>query len=272
MDKQKIAAALQRPLPGRVAHMRMAPTPRPPGKIWEPPEGHREAAVLLLCYPHNSRDNREELHLVFIQRPEYEGVHSGQIAFPGGRREAGEPLLQTALREAREEIGLAAEAVEILGSLSPYYVSGSNHNVFPFVGYCPSRPVFSPCAIEVAEIIETPLASLLGEQAKREEYRTLGQYGRRRIPFFDLRGKKLWGATAMMISEFLALLEAEPREATLRPESPCSGVCQLDAEQGFCTGCARSAEEIAEWPFADDQRKQRIIDLAARRRVSHGSA
>lgn len=207
MNKQLIVEALQRPLPGREAHLRMAPMPRPKGRLWEPPEDHREAAVLVLCYPHTTRQIEDELHLVFIERPEYEGVHSGQIAFPGGRREPGESLLTTALRESWEEVGVAVERVEILGELSPYYVGGSNHNVFPFVGYCEQRPDFSPCEIEVAEILEIPLALLLEVDIRRSEYRNLGKYGERNIPFFALDGKKLWGATAMMVSEFLVLLE-----------------------------------------------------------------
>ena len=109
----------------------------------------------MLLYPHCSRRERE-LHLVFIERPIYAGVHSGQIAFPGGRRHRGESLLNTALRETWEEIGVRGEQVEVIGELSSYYVSGSNHNVFPFVGFCEERPEFVPCSIEVAQIIEAP--------------------------------------------------------------------------------------------------------------------
>jgi 8-oxo-dGTP pyrophosphatase MutT (NUDIX family) len=145
--------------------------------------------------------------LVLIRRPEYPGVHGGQISLPGGRREVGEPLPATALREAREEIGLDPETVEIIGQLSPLYTPPSNFYIFPFVAFSPNQPLFQPNANEVAEIIETPLRLLQNPAHRKEESWYFQNYGERRVPFFDVYGHQVWGATAMILSEFLTLLD-----------------------------------------------------------------
>ncbi len=206
----RIRQALAGPLPGLAGQIKMAPEPRAgqPNR-WERPHDCREAGVLILLYPHRpgSNSTTPELHLVLTRRPEYPGVHGGQISLPGGRREGAETLPATALREAQEEIGLIPENVEILGQLTPLYTPPSNFYIYPFVGFTASRPVFKPDSKEVAELIETPLSLLQNPATRKEETWYFQNYGERRIPFFDIGGHQVWGATAMILSEFVTLLE-----------------------------------------------------------------
>ena len=207
---ETIRQALSEPLPGIAGQIKMAPQPRV-GQMtrWDRPDNYREASVLLLLYPHLTCGlATPELHLILIRRPEYPGAHSGQISMPGGRREGDESLQCTALREAYEEVGLPPVAVEIIGPLSPLYTPPSNFYIYPFVGYCPSRPVFQPDAKEVAELIEAPLSLLLNPATQLEEIRFFPDYGERRVPFFDVFGHRVWGATAMILNEFLTLLQS----------------------------------------------------------------
>ncbi len=207
---EMIQQALTGPLPGVGGQIKMAPQPRI-GEVsrWEIPDNHREAGVLLLLYPHQPLDQPErELYLVLTRRHDYPGDHGGQISLPGGRREDGEALHVTALREAHEEIGLDPTAVEIMGQLSSLYIPPSNFYIYPFIAYSPARPVFQPDANEVAELIEVSLPSLFNPAIHREEIWHFPNYGERRVPFFDVFGHQVWGATAMILSEFLTLLQS----------------------------------------------------------------
>jgi len=168
------------------------------------PDDHRNAAVLFLLYPAKTDD--PELNLVFIQRPEYDGTHSGQISLPGGRQEPDETLAQTATRETHEEVGVDPQQVEIVGQLGEFYVPASNHNVHPFVGYAAQRPQFVACQKEVADIIEAPLKTLLNPTARQSEIRQLNRWGDTEVPFFAVDHHKIWGATAIMLTEFLQLM------------------------------------------------------------------
>ena len=201
-----VRQALNQPLPGMTAQMKMAPE-MVEGRLdrWEQVEHYREAGVLLLLYPHRI-DSRSGLHIALIRRTEYPGVHSGQISFPGGRRENGETLQTTALRETQEEVGVLPETLQIIGQLSPLYTPPSNFRIHPFVAFSSTRPSFSLEPKEVAELIETPLSLLLNPAMCKQEIWNFPNYGERRVSFFDVFGHKVWGATAMMLSEFLVLL------------------------------------------------------------------
>ncbi len=201
-----VRQALNQPLPGMTAQMKMAPEVVD-GELdrWEQVEHYREAGVLLLLYPYRT-DSRSELHVALTRRREYPGVHSGQISFPGGRREDGETLEITALRETHEEVGVLPDTVQIIGQLSPLYTPPSNFCIHPFVGFSATRPAFSLEPKEVAELIETPLSLLLNPAMCKQEIWSFPKYGERRVSFFDVFGHKVWGATAMMLSEFLVLL------------------------------------------------------------------
>jgi len=202
-----VQRALQGPLPGVAGQKKMAPQPRPEDRSrWPEPEDCLDAGVLLFLYPHSTNSKAPELHLVLIRRPDYEGVHGGQISLPGGRREAEESLQATALRETREEVGVPPDTVKIIGHLSPLYTPPSNFCIYPFVGYRADRPAFRPHPYEVAAILELPLSYLLNPSIRKEELWHFAKNGTRRIPFFDVFGHKVWGATAMMLSEFVTLL------------------------------------------------------------------
>ncbi len=199
------AAIAQNDLPGWAAQSKMAPPQRMKPETWmEHYKNARLGAVLILFYPLN-----DTVHTAFIQRPTYDGVHSGQIAFPGGKREEGdEDLIQTALREAWEEVGILPENVTVLGTLSELYIPPSNFLVTPVMGIAHEQPKFVAQEAEVEKIIETDLKLLTDPAIAsirpiyiREDYRLDS-------PSFDIGGGPLiWGATAMMISELNELLK-----------------------------------------------------------------
>ncbi len=176
------------------AQMLMAPTPRPMRRT-DVPGNARLASVLVLLYPVNAA-----LHFALMQRVEYEGVHSGQISLPGGKHEDGETVEQTALRETFEEFGVI-EPIQMLGALTPIYVPPSDFEIHPFVGCLPARPVWKPDPREVAKIIEVPLHDLLNPALKAVE--DWMRYGKPfTVPFYRFGTHKVWGATAIMLSEF----------------------------------------------------------------------
>lgn len=195
-----LRAALVPPHPGLDAQLEMAPIPLPGTKTWEEAEGESlKAAVLLLLYPKEG-----EPHIVFIRRPSSAPHHKDQIAFPGGQLEAGEDAVRAALREAQEEIRLPPAAVEVAVSLTPLFVPPSNFCIYPVVGEAEETPAFVPCEAEVAEILEVPLAHLLDPATVRRETWNLDR-GPVLVPFYAFKGHKIWGATAMILAEFLTL-------------------------------------------------------------------
>jgi len=166
----------------------------------------RDGAVLILV---NSLEG--VAHFPLIQRPNYEGVHSGQIALPGGKKEVVDAdLFETALRETEEEIGVDRGEIEVIGSLSSFYVAASNFQVLPVVGKIKSAPTFVLDNREVEEVINPQIADLVdGSKKKRKDLIVRGGV-KLNSPYFDLQGKVVWGATAMMLSEFEAILQDYP--------------------------------------------------------------
>lgn len=200
-----VRAALALPgFDGVAAQLRMAPIARPMIRP-ELPSGPRLGSVLILLYCVD-----DELHLVLTRRPEYNGVHAGQVSCPGGRHEPPEDLGQTALRETYEEIGIAPADVELLGKLTPLYVMPSDFEVHPFVGRYtgPGRPRFIPDTREVAAILEVPLRLLLDPTTRAEEEMELRGGLRMEVPFFRVGDHRVWGATAMILGEFVERLRA----------------------------------------------------------------
>ncbi|TSA27429.1 MAG: CoA pyrophosphatase [Bacteroidetes bacterium] len=170
-----------------------------------PPLSAKPSGVLLLIYP-----IEEEPCMVFIQRPDYGGVHSGQISLPGGKRERGDPdLLATALRESQEEVGIIREQIEILGRLSDLYIPPSRFLVSPFVGYCRYRPDFIKDPSEVKEIIEVKIRDLFSEEALQLLKHNVGLGIRLKAPAFVVNGHVIWGATAMILSEFKEVIRED---------------------------------------------------------------
>lgn len=167
----------------------------------------REAGVLALIYPDT------DPHLVLTVRRDDLPDHPGQVSFPGGQREAGETLPETALREAHEEVDLPPEPVHLLGALTPLFVPPSNFCVHPFVGVIDHIPSLRPTDREVGSILHVPIAHLLTPETRVVETWTL--HGRDiDVPFYRVEDYTVWGATAMMLSELLFcirdVLEADP--------------------------------------------------------------
>jgi 8-oxo-dGTP pyrophosphatase MutT (NUDIX family) len=197
-----LRAALARPLPGLSAQLRMSPVPRPGGeRVLDADLACREAAVLILLYPCEDR-----ICLVLTRRTDSVANHQGQISLPGGSMDPGETPEIAALREAWEELAVDSGQVQVLGALSRLYIPPSNFCIRPVVGFAPGRPDFHPAPDEVAEIIEEPLAHLVDvNTCAWEMWQLRGQDVR--VPFYRIGEHKVWGATAMVLCEFLALLD-----------------------------------------------------------------
>ncbi len=164
----------------------------------------RLGGVLLLLFNKN-----DELHLVLTRRRDDLNSHAGQMSFPGGRRDDGETLLMTALRETQEEIGIISHSLKVLGQLTTLYIPPSDFEVHPFVAWYVDdrRPEFSPNPDEVAEIIEMPVRSFFDPSIRGEEPWDFRGHSIT-VPFYRVGNHKVWGATAMMISEFVERLRA----------------------------------------------------------------
>ncbi len=194
-------------LPGLQSQLKMTPHPRPGHQTYEE-VGDKciKAGVLLILYP-----REDELLLILTKRTEKLSHHQAQISLPGGRQETGESLTQTALREAREELGILPDSARIIGMLTPLYIPPSNYCIYPVVSSVPGRPDFSPSPTEVAEIIEVPLSHLLDVKNRIEEIWTIRGI-KVSVPFYSFQEHKIWGATAMVLSEFLEVLR-DPKRA-----------------------------------------------------------
>lgn len=200
--KEVIRRALELPaFDGQAAQQQMIPRPRGPRPA-DAAGRPRQGAVLVALY-----DKDGHTYLVLTRRRDDLNDHAGQISFPGGRREAGETLPATALREAEEEIGLRPDELTILGQLSRLYIPPTDYEVHPFVAWHDGRPRFRRQASEVAEILEVPLAYLLDPASRHEEaWELRGMVVQ--VPFYLVESHKVWGATAMMLSEFLERVRA----------------------------------------------------------------
>lgn len=191
---------LQNELPGWTAQLKMAA----PSRINSPDIPNtttRKSAVLMLFYPYH-----DQIYLPLILRTVYHGVHAGQIAFPGGRYEQSDKnLVQTALREAQEEIGLRLNDVTVLGKLSELYIPVSNFLVQPVIAALPYKPDFYPDPREVADILEINTSELFDKSNRRENDFVMS--GRNiSAPHYKIQNHYVWGATAMMISELRELV------------------------------------------------------------------
>lgn len=200
---ERLKNELHESLPGVEAHLKLAPEMRVNDlKEGKTPAHAIESAILILLYPLNYR-----LHTAVILRNEYDGVHSGQISFPGGKAEPAEfDFIDTALREAEEEVGISPTEVEVVGQLSPFYVRPSNFVVYPVVGFMPVRPEFHPDASEVQRIIEIDIYKELIFNNIISRTLTFKNNYQVDAPGFEVGGEFLWGATAMIVSELLHVL------------------------------------------------------------------
>jgi 8-oxo-dGTP pyrophosphatase MutT (NUDIX family) len=177
--------------------------PRP--RLWRhyggsPPDA-RPAAVLLLLYPHEGR-----WHVPLTLRPEHLPEHGGQVSLPGGAVDAGETSREAALREFHEELGGTDEPIRLLGPLSAIYVHASNFRIEPWVGAAERRPALTPNPDEVAELFEIPVAHLV-DPANFGHHVREHQGERYEAPHFLWPPHRIWGATCMILGEFVSVLE-----------------------------------------------------------------
>ncbi len=195
----KLHAALAGELPGFEAHRHMMSYQRPNAKEAEKTvKNVRYASVLISLYEH-----RGEIYTSLMLRPKYRGVHSAQVSFPGGARENEETPEETALRESHEELGIVPEKVKVIGRLSQVFIPPSRYLVTPVVGYLTERPNFDLDPFEVEELIEVPLLHLFDDKVVTQHKIDIPTKRIRVLmPCYLINQHIIWGATAMMVSEF----------------------------------------------------------------------
>jgi 8-oxo-dGTP pyrophosphatase MutT (NUDIX family) len=202
IDLALVRRALSGSLPGFEAQRSMAPERRPLGPGLGPGKW-RDAAVIIALYPVDGK-----IFFPLTLRTEDIAHHKGQVSLPGGSRENGESLADTALREAREEIGIGPEGIEILAGLSPLEVPPSGFRIHPFVAALSQRPVFRLQEQEVAELIEAPL-ELLVDPAFRKKGERSHAGESFPVPLFQVGRHEVWGATAMILAELAYMLRRQ---------------------------------------------------------------
>lgn len=199
--KNALSKQLRDKLPGTEAHRLLEPPTRKnfPEK---PRRNARQSSVLILIYPKSG-----VYHTITILRPQYDGVHSGQISFPGGQFEEGdESLVFTALRETQEEIGVEISRNQIIGKLSDIYIHPSNFLVTPYVAVISKVPEMKKDSFEVEKLIEVSLQDIIHPDAIVRKNLNLEKYGNVQVPCFFVDDQVIWGATAMIMSELRTIL------------------------------------------------------------------
>ncbi len=202
LDIEQIRTALAGPRPGLRAQVLMSPRDRIDPELYRKGSVDcRRAAVLMLLYPHQG-----ELYTLLIVRPETMPNHPGQVAFPGGAKDEQESVLETALREGQEEVGLDPVQVEPLGRLTHIYIPPSNFCIQILVAYTDRRPHWRPSPDEIAKLLEIPVTHFF-DRANWQSAEVETNDQRRTIPYFAIGEHRLWGATAMAIAEFVVMVE-----------------------------------------------------------------
>ena len=200
---KELKESLKGELPGAKAHQYVMSNRLPIQDLSDKAESARLSAVLIYLYLNNDR-----LYTAFIKRPTYKGVHSGQISLPGGKMELNDlSLMHTAYREAEEEISINAKDLNDIGELSKLYIPPSNFLVSPFIGFQERKPKLIADKREVDQILEVPVAELLHRYDYEEAIIDLGGV-RRKVKGFYLEENLVWGATAMIVREFLEVLRS----------------------------------------------------------------
>ena len=200
----RLREAMKTGLPGLEGQLPMAPWPRPgwPAPVL-PPEARPAAALLLLVPPPDGPG------LVLTKRASHLPQHAGQVSLPGGAIEPDEHTEDAALREAHEEIGLDTRTVRVIGTLTPLHIPVSGFAVHPVVGICETSPRLRAADHEVERVFDVPLADLADPSHLRRTTR-LRDGTSYDVPYFDLAGEMIWGATAMILSELLTVLGRKP--------------------------------------------------------------
>ncbi len=200
--REKIKNALSGKLPGIESHKKMIPK----GRSLRPTKGDtkkiKQSSVMMLLYP-----NENELNVCLIVRPAHMKHHARQIALPGGKMEKHETAIETAFRETQEEIGIQKQEIEILGSLTDIYIEVSHFIIHPFVGWMSSTPQFTIDANEVEEAFHFPLMRYKNV-IESVDLETIT--GKMSVPCIFYKEKIIWGATAMILSEFYDAVDTIP--------------------------------------------------------------
>ncbi|MCC5914023.1 MAG: CoA pyrophosphatase [Balneolaceae bacterium] len=191
------------PLPGREAQQKLQPTPMA-GDYSYPEmrdDAHPSSVAILLFEKEHSK--LKDLHVILTLRTD-SIRHGGQISFPGGRSDNNETLEETALRETEEEIGITRDEIHLIGSITPLYLSRSNNQITPFIAFLEEEPEPKPNPDEVEEVFSVPLSQLLHDATFVREKWDLS-HASFEVPYWNVHTTPLWGATAMIMSEFLEL-------------------------------------------------------------------
>lgn len=202
---QLVKKSLAQPLPGAKAQQLMAPAHRLSSEHYlKSIKDYRKGSVLILLYEKNNT-----AHFVLTLRQSYAGIHSGQISFPGGKIEEQDANhIDAALRETEEEIGILKNEIEILGELTHLYIPPSNFLVLPVVGFIKNIPNFKKDEKEVAEVIDVATTVLHSDEIRQTKIMDLSRglnapdLTSVKVPYFNINGHHVWGATAMILSEF----------------------------------------------------------------------
>lgn len=198
---EKISQRLHKKLPGKLAHDKMMITPQIPFPKLNFDKKGIPASVLILLFP-----KKDELHFFLTKRTNTVNHHKGQIALPGGVVEKNESLKDAALRETYEEIGINKEKIQLIGSLSSFYIPVSGFEMFPFIGWAKTEPVTSIHDQEVDRIFSASIKEFMLDETQKVKKDTLRGIPVT-IPYYDLGGEIVWGATSMILSEFKLILK-----------------------------------------------------------------
>ena len=200
--KSYLSERLQQELPGKLAQIEAIPYRKIDYGTFNMDTAKKSGVLILFYLKH------DEPHIVLIQRPEYDGTHSGQIALPGGKIEEGDKdIFHTALREANEEVGVVMQDVEVVGTLTDMFIPVSNFIVTPVVGFINYLPRFAPDKREVAEVIDLKLSHLTAVEELILNQVQLTNGLKMKVPSFEFNQKIVWGATAVILNELRHILK-----------------------------------------------------------------
>ena len=197
----KLQQQINNPLPGEKAQQLTQVTVSDNVEFPYSIEQAMPAAVLILLFPDNN-----DIHFFLTERTNEVEHHKGQISLPGGAWEEGEKLHETAIRETEEEIGVQKQAVNYIGSLTPYFTAATGFMIHPFLSWTQEKPETKIHDMEVNSLFHVPISALIDEKTLMIEDWTISGYDAK-VPFYNFNGRKVWGATAAILSEFKSILK-----------------------------------------------------------------
>ena len=206
MDFQRfitqLKIAINKDLPGEESHQKMRVIYDQSIELPFSKKNSTQAAILILLY---LADN--EIYFFLTKRTDELKHHKGQISLPGGTQEGNEKLIDTALRETQEEIGINKTSISIIGTITPLFVPVTGFMIYPFIGYSLNKLDPKPDPVEVATIFSVNISDLLNKENRTTEQRNIRGYDVQ-VPYFKLNDYQVWGATSMILSEFRDLIKS----------------------------------------------------------------